>query len=565
MKNPAVADSRESLLDHIFSSPLFHRHDGLSPSERHQLTYRRIRFINESFPLDRTLPSDPDRLYPLLERAAVADPALFHALSVHLCVGMASLVEFGADDEHLEGAEKLRWFATILVTEIGRGASHVAVRTEARYDAENRQFILHTPDDDARKSPSHVAAPDVPKLAIVIARLRVGRRDHGVFPFSVPIRDETGPLPGIRITPLPDAPLLPLDFATVTFDHVRVPFGTWLADGATLTPEGRFHDTCPTPDARLVRTLSVVPNMQAAVTAALTATTKAGVGQALQHACTRTSMARLRPGLPIIRYRTVQQPLFDALATTYAMSCLAESVRRPGHQRTSATTVAWAPWTAANRDRALAKVWTVTAAEQVADTCRRYGGAQGFISSRFLEYQALAHANQSAAGDNRAIMLDSARSMIDGVDYTPPASGLPSPTSRDLLDSELWRHLLRSRESELYQHLRQRLSDADGADQDEFSRWNDSMPLALRMVEAHLDRVALERMLAGNRRRSTWERCVTDPLCAYFAVRRVADHTGWYLCAGMLSTEQARSLDDALLDLCRRNEPLMASMSQVLG
>jgi hypothetical protein len=65
------------------------------------------------------------------------------------------------------------------------------------------------------------------------------------------------------------------------------------------------------------------------------------------------------PGLPIIRYRNVQQALFDALATTYAMNCFTESVNQPSRTRAGTATVAWAPWAAANRDRALTKVWTV--------------------------------------------------------------------------------------------------------------------------------------------------------------------------------------------------------------
>lgn len=357
----------------------------------------------------------------------------------------------------------------------------------------------------------------------------------------------------------------PLDHATVTFDRVRLPFECWLADGATLDPDGGFRDTCPNPDARLVRTLSVVTNIQAAVTAALTATAKASVAQVLHHVATRVSMARLRPGTPILRYRSVQQPLFDALATTYAMSCLAESVKQPRHEDTGATTVAWAPWTAANRDRALAKAWMVPAAEQVTDICLRYGGAQGFISGRFLEYQMLAHATQTAAGDIRAIMLDSARNMVEGGDYTPPSSDLPDSTGRDVLDSRLWIHLLRSREYGLHQELRKRLDHADSGDLDEFSRWNDLMPLALRMVEAHLDRVVLEHTLARTRHRPASEKAAIDPLCAYFAVRRVSDHAGWYLCAGLLSAEQVRSLDDALLGLCRRIEPQVPALTEVLG
>jgi acyl-CoA oxidase len=555
-----------SVLDEVFADPLFERPDGLSPAQRHRLTYQRIRLINERFPLDRGLPGDPDRLWPLLERAAVADPALFHVLSLHLCVGVASLVEFGGGDdtcaEYLADLEKLSSFATILVTESGYGASHVAVRTEARYDPGDRSFVLHTPDATAAKSPSHVAAAGEAKLGIVIARLRAGDRDCGVFPFAVPIRDETGPLPGIRVTPLPDIPLLPVDFATVVFDQVRLPFGAWLPDGATLDADGTFTDPCATPDARLVRTLGVVPNMQAAATVALAAVTKAAVTEAIHYACTRTSMARLSPGLPIIRYRSVQQPLFDALATTLVIDRLTESVRHTASAQPGGATVGWSPWTAANRQRALVKVWTVTAAEQVTDTCRRYSGAQGFITSRFLEYQGLAHAFQTAAGDNRTIMLDAAQAMIDYRGYLPPVAELTDPDTRSVLDPELWQHLARSRESMLHRRLGERLATA-GPACDEFSRWNDQLPLALDLAGAHLDRTVLDCVLTGGP--STSRGPVVDLLSACFAVRRLRDHAGWYLCEGLLSAEQVRSLDDTLVDLCRRIEPHAASITSALG
>ena len=83
------------------------------------------------------------------------------------------------------------------MTESGHGSDVQHLRTTATYD--DGEFVVNTPDDDARKDYIGNAARDG-RLAVVFAQLVAGDRQHGVHAFLVPIRDEEGrPMPGVRI------------------------------------------------------------------------------------------------------------------------------------------------------------------------------------------------------------------------------------------------------------------------------------------------------------------------------------------------------------------------------
>ena len=110
------------------------------------------------------------------------------------------------------------------MTETGHGSNVQALRTTATYDAETQEFVIHTPDDDARKDYIGNAARDG-RMAVVFAQLIAGGEERGVHALLVPIRDEHGdPCPGVRLEDCgAKLGLNGVDNGRIWFDHVRVP------------------------------------------------------------------------------------------------------------------------------------------------------------------------------------------------------------------------------------------------------------------------------------------------------------------------------------------------------
>lgn len=540
---------------------------GLSHQESCRLTYARLDRLAKLLPPGSDLLGSPPLLFAVAERTAVASPSLFMASTIHFGLALAALTDFatGREDlaDYVEELETTRSYGSFLVTELGRGTSHLALRTVAEFDPDTREFVLTTPDPTARKFMANTGLTGVAKLGIVCARLRVAGRDRGVFPFVIRLTDEHGPAPGVRIQALPPTGAAPLDYAVTSFDHVRLEYRNWLRDTAYIDDEGVFHDPLTDPDQRLLRSVSASRNMWALAPVALAATARAGVAVALRHAFRRPTMGRLAPGLPVIGYRNQQHALLGALATAYATTCLANrntdswlAERAAGPDpATERAEVTWAPMAAANHLGALTKAVATWAAEQVAADCRLSCGALGVLSvNRFLDYQGLAQVLNAAGGDNQLIVLDVARAMVARRHYQPPGEGTDS--------ARPWSPLLGARE----RWLLDRLAAAVHRGDQEFTVWNDQLALAAATVRAYGRRLTLEAFAATVEALPLGPaRAAAGALCELFALREVLPDLDWYVRTGLLDEKDADRLPDRLNDLCDRVRPLALTLVEAMG
>ncbi|GAA4015017.1 hypothetical protein GCM10022247_42410 [Allokutzneria multivorans] len=524
----------------IFSDELFARRDGLTYQEELRLTYERMRFAN-----DRVSPEElvehPHRLFALLEFSAVVSPSLFIAMVTHYCGALAAIRELGAGrddlDEYVTALERMTATGALLITELGYGNSHVSMRTRATYDHERRDFVLHTADEAARKFMPNVGLPGVPKLATVAAQLDIGGEDRGVFLFVVHLRGDDGLLPGVTITQLPEATQVPMDYAVISFDHVRIPMSSLLHDSASISEDGGFHDPIDDQKMRLVRSLTVAQSVRTAQTAALAAAARASAQIALRYSMQRPAMEPGSPWGPVIRHRTQQRPLYTALATAYALTCHANRAKAAKatamiHNSTNRP-VPPSPLDPLPRTLSLTKAITTWKTERLTAECRQRCGARGvFTVNRLLDYQGLAIVSNAAGGDNFLLCLDAARSMIADFHYEPP--------SGDLLDRDLWLSLLRTRERELHRAL----------------KTQDSLTEAVEFVEAHGNRLILESFLdAVSTVDTDGAAAALRPLAELYALTEIQSAAAWYLCEGLLTSAQVRSIPGRLNELCEELTP----------
>lgn len=167
--------------------------------------------------------------------------------------------------------------------------------------------------------------------AIVMAKLIIQNKDYGMHPFFVALRDPSSHklLPGrfaIDMGPKKGAPSM--DNGYITFDHVRIPRNTLLSRFQTVDSKGKYE----------------VQNQQGKLLIRGTMTlVRVGLCEIAAHHAARASLIAVRYALirrqgtslpgesklerQIIDYPGVQQRLFTAIASSYALTFAARYMR----------------------------------------------------------------------------------------------------------------------------------------------------------------------------------------------------------------------------------------------
>jgi acyl-CoA oxidase len=562
---------RETLpqLEGIFSPDLFARPSGLADQDRYALTYQRLRHINDQVETGTPLLLQRDLLFPLLEWVALADPSLFYAFFLHHCTTVGSILEFGADRDDL--GDVLAQLAStdvvgaLLMTELGHGNSNAAVRTEAVYDPATREFVLTTPGPEAVKYPPSVGCPGVARVGIVTAKLVVAEQDRGLFCFVVPLRDAAGPCPGVVIEPQDSAAILPLDWATVSFQGVRLPHRYWLRDSASIDADGTFTDALSNPAMRSRQASRLIRYVWEVAAVGLAAVTRASAAVAVRHAHTRYTngtFAGFADPMPVIRYRNQQRTLFGALSAAYLAAMAAKSVSGPEPVGRGAGEI---------RTLFTLKAVIDQLAERVTSASRAASGVLGFSpQNRFLDYQGLAHAFNAAGLSTQVLYLNAAWTLALGLDYAPPADAPPAdePSAtqgRDLRDPALWRALTGARERRLHERLVAELGAARAEGLGEFDVWNDRFELAEQMAEAHALRLLVDLVIAetGALPDAKARRLARD-VCSLHLLGEISAHSGWYLAEGLLTADEANALPTLLNGICADLAPHALELADAL-
>jgi len=538
-----MASPYESDLTALFTDPLLTQAEPAADRSLLASPYLGLRRLQSRLGDRQPLLTDHARLRTLLELSAVTDPRLFFAMFLHHCVALGPALDHGACDADVAALVSGRLIGAALMNELGHGNSSSRIHTEAVYDQATREFVLNTPIPEAVKHPANVGLDGIARLGVVSARLLVGGIDRGTALFLVALRDENGPCPGVTIEPRPRTALLPMDFAAVRFDRVRVPYRRWLRDGAFIADDGSFHDPLDGPDARSRRSVGMSRFAWGAVTAGLAAVARSSVAIALTHARRRKTLDRLAGELAAIGHLNQQRLLFGALAAALAATVVARRatdrcwhIPPGGGQGTG-------PSASVMHELALSKVTTSVLADAAVTRCRSACGAAGFFSeNRLIGYQALTMAFQPGGGDNRLTVLDAAWAIASGPDYLPPDNEA-APDD--------WARLFRGRERLLHAELTAGLRAAGAVS---FDDWNGRTELAQRLAEAHAARTTAEALHDEWHAPTVPEasRPLLGDLYELHCLEQAAADAGWYLAHGLLTAAEVLALPERTNEICQR-------------
>lgn len=543
-------DLHELLLD-----PVFDPREGLNMTEAGKLAYERSRAVHAGLERPREILADPWRLFALAEWPSLVDVSTFSLLMVHYNLAFGTVVEHG-DREDLKDLfdelDRLDSFSPYMATELGYGNNVAALRTEAVYDPATETFVLNTPDALAQKYMSYSGFQDVPKLAVVMARLKADGKDHGVYPFLVRISDGERLCEGVHAAPCPEKPVQGLDNGLTWFDHVRVPRRQLLhGDMGGFDDDGVFRPSSGNRRKRFLRAMNRILPGRLCVSSAATGAGRASVWIALRFAAQRLTNAPGRNDLPVIEYRSHQLALYTALARTYAMTLLLNHAKRE--------------FTAVPPDAVPAELnhlvsitkalstWEMT---DVVATCRERCGAQGiFSANRIADYGSLLQGLVTAEGDNQVLLATTAGQIVAqyGDDAEPAAA--PDPSGRDLGDLTFQVAAVRHREAELLREAAASMADETG-DRTYFEAWNDTVNTGLEMARTRGVRIALECLeSAVGTLEDESARTALGLLGALYGLAELRRDSGWYLARGVLTAEQVERLPREADALCARLRP----------
>jgi acyl-CoA oxidase len=543
-------DIRAALLD-----PVFDAREGLTLAEAGRLAYERSRFLHGRLERPVEVVRNPRRLFALAEWPSLLDVSTFSLLMVHYNLCFGTVVEHGGDrpdlKDYFDELDGLESFGPYMATELGYGNNVAAMRTEAVLDPVSGTFVLNTPDPLAQKFMSYSGFQDVPKIAVVMARLKADGKDHGVFPFLVRISDGDGLCEGVHAASCPEKPVQGLDNGVTWFDHVRVPRrNLLLGDMGEFAEDGGFRPAGGNQRKRFLRAMSRIQPGRLCVSSAAVGAGRASVWIALRYASQRLTNAPGRHDLPVIEYRSHQLALFTALAKVYAMTFLLNHVKREYLHSPDGVPAEL------NHLISITKALTTWEMTEVVATCRERCGAQGIFSvNRIADYGSLLQGLVTAEGDNQVLLATAAGQLLARRDDRA-APQPPAPDGRDLLDPALHTELLRYREHSLRQAAYESMTD-DSVDRTYFDAWNANINGALAMARTQGVRVALESFRATAAQARTAEvRDALEPLVALYGLTEVQRDAGWYLARGGLTARQVEELPARIDALCARVRPV---------
>ncbi len=549
-------DLRDILLD-----PIFDPQPGLTQAEAGRLSYARSRVVHSRIEPPKQILQNPLRLFALAEWPSLGDVSAFSIIMVHYNLTLGTMLDHGCgrDDiaDEVDALDRMDAFGPYMATELGYGNNVAALGTEAVYDAARQVFILRTPDTLSQKYMSYSGFPEIPKVAVVLARLKSAGTDWGVFPFLVRLNDENGLRAGIRAAPCPEKPVQGLDNGLTFFDGLELPKSSLLSgDIGELADDGTFTPRIGNSRRRFLRAMSRIVPGRLCVASAAVGAGRASVFIAARYALNRLTNAPGSKEVPILAYRTHHVQLLGALAKAWAMTMLVNRCKRalleaggeasPGLNTLVSVTKSLATWEMTD----------------VVATCRERCGAQGiFSANRINDYVSLLQGLVTAEGDNLVLISTAAAQIVAG---TPDNSDPHPPAQIDLDCPERLLDLLQFRVSRMRLDLRR--SRENAPHEDYFSAWNDISNSAVAMARTFGASEALAELNHAAKSSDVDKaRDLLTALARLYGLREIQQDAGWYIAQGALTPKQFTALEDRINTQCSALMPGLGALTDAFG
>src|SRR5256885_7847786 len=325
------AGIRDEVRAQIAASPLLRPVHGLPVEEPRARVMEQARMVSQTrsarlfFPREYGGEGDMGGALSAFETIALVDLSLLVKIGVQYGLFGGVIRRLGTQRHHeryLRQAMTMELPGCFAMTEPGHGSDVQSIRTTATYDPQRQEFVIHTPDDDARKDYIGNVARDG-RLAAVFAQLITGGERRGVHVLLVPIRDERErPCPNVRIEDCGHkGGLNGVDNGRLWFNQVRVPREALLDRFGSVAPDGTYTSPIANETRRFFTMLGTLVSGRVSVAGAGLSAAKLALAIAIRYGSTRRQFRA--PGrdeeVILLDYLQHQRRLLPALAPTHAL------------------------------------------------------------------------------------------------------------------------------------------------------------------------------------------------------------------------------------------------------
>ncbi len=544
----------------------------------------------QSFPKEYGGADDPGGRVAGFQTLGHGDLSLLVKVGVQFGLFGGSVHRLGTEKHHrayLHDIGTLDLPGAFGMSESGHGSDVRSIRTQARYDAAAAEFVLHTPDDDARKDWIGNLARHA-RMAVVFAQLDVAGEQRGVHAFLVPVRDHGGTLlEGVEVEDCGDKMgLQGVDNGRLRLSAVRVPRDALLDRFATVDEDGAYSSPIASPGARFFSMIGALVEGRICIAGAGLSVARNALTTAVRWGERRRQFGSgLDMDTPLMDYLTHQRRLLPKIAASYALQA--------AHDHLTAEYVAVVRQTEAGepggeRQRQLeslaaglkaACTWHMIDAVQDSRECC---GGKGYLAeNRFAAWRADSDVFVTFEGDNTVLLqlvaktlLGEYASQFEDLDAVGMARHLTSRGVSRLLDrftvptpslrDPQWQAAaLAFREERLVDSLARRLRAlTSGEGMDPLRALSHCQDHALAAARAHVDRVVHEQFAAAV---EASDLAVLPAVRDLAALSTIESDRAWWLEHGFLDADSSRALVTEVNGLCGELRPHALALVEGFG
>src|SRR5919201_3543262 len=603
---------REEVREQIRGSELFRPVHGLSLEEHRARVAEQARLVSQTrgarlfFPREVGGEEDVGGALAAFSLMAMVDLSLLVKIGVQWGLFGGVIRRLGTKRHHekyLRAAMTIELPGCFAMTETGHGSDVQSIRTTATYDPERQEFVIHTPDDDARKDYIGNVARDG-RMAAVFAQLITGGERRGVHVLLVPIRDERmRPCPGVRIEDCGHkGGLNGVDNGRLWFDDVRVPREALLDRYGAVTPDGTYSSPIASETARFFTMLGTLVSGRVSVAGGALSAARLALAIAIRYGMSRRQFkAPSGEEVALLDYPQHQRRLLPALATTYALTFAQEALVASLHELTDAqddqASVEHRQLESLAAGLKAVATWHAT---ETIQGCREACAGAGYMSeNRLSEMKADTDIFTTFEGDNTVLLqlvakqlltdfrqefgsLDAVgmmRYLLEQVVGTVlertaarsltawVAAAMPGGEEEtELLDRRYHLYLFAWREKHVLEGASRRIKKLISGGSDPFAALNAVQDHLLLCARAYIDRIVLENFTDAIERCQDREiKALLDQVCNLHVLSRIERERAWFLEHGQLSAPRAKAVVRNVNRICAELRPQARLLVDAFG
>jgi acyl-CoA oxidase len=621
------ADIREEVRRQIRENELLRPVAGLSIEEYRDRVWEQAKLVTGSrasrmfFPREVGGEGDMGGALVAFETVGLVDLSLLVKIGVQFGLFGGVIRRLGTEKHHrkyLHPAMTFELPGCFAMTETGHGSDVQSIRTTATYDPERQEFVVNTPDDDARKDYIGNAARDG-RMAAVFVQLMTKGRGEGVHVLLVPIRDERGRVcQGVRIEDDgPKGGLNGVDNGRIWFDNVRVPRDALLDRFGSVAPDGTYSSPIKSEGRRFFTMLGTLVSGRVSVAGAALGAAKLALTIAVRYGLERRQFKAPQPPTPtlprkggggseqgheiiLLDYLQHQRRLLPLVATSYALHFAHDALTTKLHEAGDGDSANEVEQRQIETLAAGIKAIGTWHATQTIQTCREACGGVGYLSvNRLTELKADTDIFTTFEGDNTVLLqlvakglLTNFRDAFESMDTVAtvrfvadqvvgamlersPVGGVAQwiadvwPRSEEdasMLDRGYHVRMLQWREKHVLEAAARRLRKMMSGGGDAFAAFNAVQDHLLLAARAHVDRVVLEHFVAAIDRCDDDEvKALLNQVCDLHVLALFERERGWLLEHGQLSPKRAKAVITNVNRLCRELRPQARRLVDAFG